>query len=681
MLTTLKELCDTFPKVAQKQSPLDNVAATMFNPDSGMPYIQSKQEPQERYGIPVDQESAKHYNDVVPGFVEFGPNEKYLVNKIMYSPRNLLYIVGGVGVGKTRFVKHLLTEILPSLTIVNAGYQKYGPCPIYYDFLDEGNILPTYDDSNSIKSAFLDSFCDRIEAELLAHRFFDLEKEVGEIWDNLISDSVNSFRKNSALNFIISQLRLEEAERENLEKDYQTAINRRKTIRQKIMSDATRRIAYLGLLVKYVRNHYFDSSPTALLIIVDNVDREPSLVQQQVKLIVKPFANVCGGRTIITARQSTYYQQFDDGSSDPVDAVAYCGPGPLDILKARVDAFLDRYQEYHNFYDPESLPSLANGVRHVSAISFNNDSFQTLFTSLCGRSVRKSLLLAQRLINNSVYDPGRFHNPFHSSTITIGEVLRALVVGTDDIFRTSPNNLIDNLFTVESKPGGSYLLKPRILKLLTTCGKNGLTVTRLVDAISGFGHSIDAICDAVNELLNTQKRLIWSDAVRDGFPSEKDLVKYGPTRLYISTAGQGYVEQLCCNIDYVQEIMLDTLVEARDFGTGWRYDQMEDRFELLRMFTVMLSKVDMEETEYFVSTRGDRVYVEYFGASQLMSQKLLTEVKARVERILNRVEDNSRVHKRKLQIQEFRKKQRELYEDRLLMLKNAGDILFENGQL
>lgn len=679
MLITLKELCSTFPKTAVKQSPLDNVAAQMFNPDSGLRYISSKTDPQERYGIPVDHSSLKHHNEIIPGFAELGPNEKYLINKIVYSPRNLLYVVGGVGVGKTRFIRYLMGEILPCLSSLNDGFKKYGACPIYFDFLDNGTALPTFQDSASIRSAFLDTFCDRIESELITHAFFDLEHEVGTVWDDLINDSVDNYRKSTALNFIISQLRASEADRSYLLKDYEATISKRKVIRKKVMSDSGRRLSYLGLLVKYVRDRYFEANPAALLIIVDNVDREPSLVQQQVKLILKPFANICGGRTIFTARQTTYYQQFDDGASDPVDAVAYCGPGPLDILRTRFDHFLDSYESYSAFYDPDSLLELVAGISHVSSISFGNESFQTLFTSLCGRSVRKSLLLAQRLINNSVYDPGRHSAGYSEPEIGIGHVLRALVVGSDDIFRTTSNNLIDNIFLVGSRPGVSYLLKPRILKLLAVYNNQGLTVKRLVDAINGFGYAIDAICDAVNELLGTQKRLLWSDAVRDGFSDEKDFVTYGPTKLHISTAGQGYIEHLCCNIDYVQEVMLDTPVESDDFGSHWKYDQIEDRFELLQKFIVMLSRVDMDETEYFVSTRGADAYKEYFGVPELLSKKMISEVRNRVERILYAVEDSPRSsNRRRQQIRDFRIRQLAQYDDRLLLLRNAEDVLFLN---
>ena len=119
-------------------------------------------------------------------------------------------------------------------------------------------------------------------------------------------------------------------------------------------------------MLKYIRDHYFNSNPACLLVIVDKVEpvNHPWFGKKS-SCLLKPFARVSCGRTIINVRQSTYYQQFDDGSSDPVDSVPYCGPGPLVVLKAKFDEFLINSNNFSAFYDPERLPRLAEGIRII----------------------------------------------------------------------------------------------------------------------------------------------------------------------------------------------------------------------------------------------------------------------------------------------------------------------------
>jgi hypothetical protein len=675
MLTTLKDLCSTFPKVAIQQSPLDNVASQMFDPHNRQLFIQSVSAPTERYGIGVDQDMLRHHNDVVPDFDKYGPNEQYLINKILYSPSYLLYIIGGIGVGKTRFAHFIMSEILPQIISKNEKAQKFGPCTIYYNFLDEGNALPQHEDSDAIRTSFIDSFCDRVEAELYSHEFFDLDFEVGTIWDELFEEYKDQYNKYLSLSFIISQLRLNEAEHKHLVSDYAGTIQKRKVVRQKIRGDQARRLSYLALLLQYARKHYFDSDPAGLLLIVDNVDREPSLVQQVVKLVVKPFARISGGRTIINARQSTYYQQLlDDGASDPIDVVPYCGPTPIEIIKTRIDDFIRYHDEYASFYNPKHLPQLVEGIKYIKDNHINNETFQNLFSSLCGRSIRRGLLLAQSIIHNSVYDPITIINPktgiLDSLSVRVGDVLRAVLVGTDDIFRTNPSNMIDNIFEVASYPGEGYLLKLRILQLIRCADSHGITITRLIDTISAFGYTISMICDAINELKSENKRLVWSDALRLNFRDEVDLVSHGPTRLYISTTGQGYVDNLASNIAYIQEVMLDTKVEADIFGSGWKYDVLEDRFELILKFLTSLSKIDQDEVLYFVSTTGNEEYSSSFCSTELITKKMFISVKERVERILSSVVEGQHRGERKERFRDFKAKHLGIYEDRVITLQN-----------
>lgn len=677
--TTIKDLCTSFPKTANKQSPLENVATKIFNPNIGAPYIQSSRDPELRYKIPLSIVASSHHNRIVEDFDNYGPNEQFLINKILFTPAHLLLIIGGIGVGKTTFTHFFLGEVLSKTDTQNESIQKYGACSIYFDFLDCGNRIPVSDNSSTIRESFIDALCTRVLAEL-DNRFFDLEDEVGTVWQSLIEEYASSYQKPDAIAYIMTEIRKEEAENKHLAKDYEATIAKRKDIRKKIDGDSDRRLSYVQLLLRYVREEYFQSSRAGLLLFIDNVDREPSLTQAEVLRTLKTFARTSGGRTIMTMRQTTYYQQYDDGLSEPVDIVPYCGPMPLEIVNTRLGNFLKDHQTYSEFYEPALLPNLVKGIRSLKNRYLSNDSFSNLFKCLCGHSVRKGLLLGQRLVDNSVYDPASYRTG-HDTFIGLGDVLRATLVGTEDIFHTSPGNIVNNVFQVGDNYKRAHLIKLRILRQISAAEDEGIRVGRVIEIMTGFNYPRPTICSAINEMKSPSKRLIWSDSVRGEFADEKALNDFRNTRLYMSTAGRSYFESLYSNIDYVQEVMLDTKVHPEHFRKGWKYDRLEDRFTLLLEFLTYLSSREADEVEHFVSNVFcAKDYVAVFKSSELLTKKMYIDIKDRVDKILTAVADGARNNKRREELIEFRTGQLALYENRIIMLENFEYRIFENSK-
>jgi len=673
MQTTLKDLCAEFPAITARQSPLDNLTGEIFRQHHDQPYVQSTSLPDQRYGIYIDHVSSRPHNDIDPDFSEYGPNEQYLLDNIMYSPGNLLYVIGGIGVGKTRFSQFVINEVLPQVASRDEQAVKCDPCRIYYDFLSEYNVLPSDEDSRSVRAAFIDSFCDRVEVELYSQGFFDLDYEVSTIWDSLVEKNVSSSRKHVALSFIIRELRATKTDHLFLAEDYSETIQKRKTIRQKIRGDHERRISYIAFLLRYVKQHYFDKYPTGLMIIIDNLDHESSLVQQEVKLIIKPFARVSGWKTIVNLRQTTYYQQFKDDSSEPISVVPYCGPEPLDIVKSRIDTFLEDHSRFQEYYDPKYLPQFVDGVQNIRDTQLVNEEFKTLFNCICGRNVRRGLCLGQNIINNSVYDPSMIQTKpdgINQELVQIdnGDVLRALFVGTDDIYKSKPGKIIDNIFSLGSYPGEGNLIKLRVLKLLQCAGDGGVSITRMIDIMSGFGYTIPMVCDAVNELMSLRMSLVWSDSVRTKFRDEEDLVNQGSTLLFITTAGKGYIENLYTNINYIQEVMLDTQVEVETFGKGWKFNHLEDRFELLLKFLSLLWKIDQDEVSAFLIMKGTKEYINSFGSTDLLTKQMFIQVNLRIDRILSSEVANQRFGEQKNRLREFKIRQLGNYEDSIISI-------------
>lgn len=664
MPTKLKELCDKFPKVARQMSPLDQVATAVFYTDWSREYVHSIDTPVSRYGIELQRSQSAHYNRYIPDFGSFGPNEQFLINKIFFSPSPLLYVVGGLGVGKTRFVRFFMNEVAPQ--IVHSHGQEFDrcPCPIYLDFLEDAPI--TDEDSDAIKAAFLTSFCDRLEAELLDKQFFTLEEEVGYVWEELIKQYSGHFHKPSALTFILARLRSEDATMHFLQKSYEVVISKRKAIRRVMMEDLARRESYIAMLMKYVQGRYFKAHPGCLTIIIDNVDRETSLTQQQVKMALKPFARASGVRTIINTRQTTYYQAFDDGVSDPYDRVPYCGPDPVIVVLRRLEHFLACPELYTEHYSPELLPKLIAGTEKVRAQLEKESRLHLLMSALCGRSIRISLILAQRLIDNSVYDPAQDHD------FTATEMDRALLVGAADTFISSPHNVVENIFEVSDHPTGSYFIKLRILRALRQAGGEGLRINRLIDLMSWFEYDLQLVCSAINDMKREQKRLLWSDSLKGEFKDETDLVAYGRSRIIISSVGEGYDELVPYTLSYLQEVMLDTAVDSHEFGSGWDYRSLEGRFTLIQKFLRLLHEQDVQEMRKCMSNSNPSEYQKAFGNRQILSTSLIRGIRSHVDTILGAI--NVRSSRR--EFEEFHTQHIQTYDDQLVRAENFQEQIF-----
>jgi hypothetical protein len=350
--------------------------------------------------------------------------------------------------------------------------------------------------------------------------------------------------------------------------------------------------------------------------------------------------------------------------------VAHCGPEPRDILNARLDAFFNNPARFEQFYDPAALSTLTAGVQGLREHFFDHELCRSVFSNLCGRSIRKTLLLAQHLIWNSVYDPWEVGlKGIRDSGIGIGDVLRAILVGTGNTYSWSPSSIIENIFQVQQHPGIANLLKLRILRMLARGGENGVQLNQVYTVLRGFGYNSAVICSALNELTEQPRRLIWSDAVQRRFEGEADLARLGQTRLSLSSVGWGYNNYLFHNIDYIQEIMLDTTV-GDEFGSGWEYHKMEDRFVLVYKFLSYLAGQERRETARFLLSSTADEYIHAFGTSRPSVLDMLRSVRAAVERILDSIVASRGKSPDGVHLRDLRNRQLADYDARITEMEN-----------
>jgi len=402
----------------------------------------------------------EHLDDF-PG--NYGPNERYLINKILFSPYNLICVVGGIGVGKTTFSYYFMDVVMKKLRH-ELPPSSHCPCPIYFNFVDVGAGTLPASDFEKTQVIFSELLCDRIDHEMEVRNYMSRDEEIGQVWEDMLEEDSNKRDKNTALSFIAAQLRTENTGAGRLKTDYQATIEKRAEIRKRVVGDPTYRRFYVAALIKYIKTKYYGNHPHCFIIVVDNIDREPTAVQHGIKMVLKPFARISTAKVIINVRQSTYYQALDDDASEVIDEVPYCGVSPSDIVLSGIRNFIENPDGHARFYPKAALPTLVKGVS-ILGDQMKRDWFSAYFLSFTGRSVRKALTLAQHLIDNSVYDLSEIGRT-DSNSLKQSDVMRALMVGADNTFHWHERGLIDNLFEVHQPNHNGYLVKLRILRML-----------------------------------------------------------------------------------------------------------------------------------------------------------------------------------------------------------------------
>jgi len=308
MLIRLKELCSSLPRTSKLHKSLDSVVTKLFQQIDETDFIHSQSAPQNRYGVPVDEEILHHHNDCLDGFDSCGPNEKYLVNKVFYSECHLLYVVGGIGVGKTTFTRYLMSQLLPKLRHNDPSLASKCPVPIYFDFLNHMAIAVKGKSLEDIQQEFVNTFCTHIEARIVREGYFsDVMDEVDVVWTSILQNPQNY--PSPASSYIVK--RVFEQNAKSLPSDEivrRDVLLRRVLIREEIMKDNNLRWHYVALLLNFIRDTYYSDHRHCFVIIVDNIDRDLDLAQRAVGLALKPFAKNCKVRVVVNVRQTTYYQ-------------------------------------------------------------------------------------------------------------------------------------------------------------------------------------------------------------------------------------------------------------------------------------------------------------------------------------------------------------------------------------
>jgi hypothetical protein len=623
----LRELCRVFPRIEHDINICDTVSESIFTNNSKInPYLYSN-EIEKRYGN--NEKYIEYKNENFKDFSNYGLNEKNIINHIYYSKNNILFLIGGIGIGKSSFInffKSKLSEDKNHLCQENCKHHKDGGIIIYIDFNNEIPESFSSDDSTRIHHDIVERINIELRNAIIECSIFSFEEEITNIWNELITSPSTRILK-KIRNILIEESGIE------IGTNYNYYLDIRKKVYKQITSNVNDFIIYLIEVFRYVTTKHYKTHCS--YIILDNLDICSPVVQNIAKdIIVRYFYN-SNLKLIVTVRQSTYLGLFDTGFAlEAASTIGHKGPDVIKVI------------EYHLNRAIDNASSLLAGIKHTeSAVQYLTDNLKKIknrilddntgtvcmfIKNACGNNIRKALILSRNLISNSVY------NPFSiEANITTGTILRALLVGNNSVYTWSYDQEIDNLFHVDNYQDKAYLTKIRILRALSkTNFPDGFELAKLIDLMVGFGYSLGQIRHALNEMMSETKRLIWSNTLQS-FKSINEFIQAKTSQLFISTAGLGYQSALFKNSYYFQEVTLDITVDSTEFSGSWDYTHIEDRIELIFKVIRIFVEKDIIEMELFLEKYPFSIYRQYWTEPQLITNELASSISASLLEIIN----------------------------------------------
>ncbi|MEI9951910.1 MAG: hypothetical protein WDO74_23735 [Pseudomonadota bacterium] len=613
----LKEILRGLPHPGPRDFAMDGVCTSIFGTKSSNHYLQSSQQPTNRNGISVDPRFVGMRNDRVPDFDKLGPGEQYVINKILSPVPGVIYIVGGIGIGKTKFLKYFEEDVLKKIK----PHGNVTPFLVHIDCEQLADSVYVGDDHEAILAALTLFLKEEILARIRSTRLFSPEVEVTDIWNALqnVNENAAASEKNHAITVLANELdRKSLYPVERYSGSAEQLLAERLKLRGEILNSTAYALSYLGAVLAHMKRTYYVEDPDLLILGLDNLDMHNPLVQQVIRRAILPLELHSRIRIVIAARPRTDAQIFHRlrfAGQVTCDRVPYNGASPRDVLVYRLDNFLAAPASFLSHVASASHQPIIELIGRINRdLRQPSSRLARMVEALSGSSVRKALLFGQRLICNSIYATGE--------SLTTRSLLRALYCSCDQTFEGKEGQIVDNVFQSFQEPAGTALLKLKALRAVQEF--EDISLGDVTQFLENQNFTVRGIRQGLNELVNPHTALLWSDTFSI-MPQDENLNLFRHSKLFISDGGRAYLKELSHSLDYIQEVMVDCVVDHEDLGTGWDYSKTGDRLELIRIFVDWLVREEMAQARHAVASRS-AVTLELLGR-KMMCSSIVSELR------------------------------------------------------
>jgi hypothetical protein len=560
--------------------------------------------------------------DMPEGTKELGEYEVLLTDKLLHPQRPVVVIVGPMGSGKTTVKNYVGLHLVKNR-------QHCGKCQpprqrliAQIDFNEHTGLNDLT--GKELANELFEILCDELLARINHDSPVPELDEFSKFWNyelerlNNHESSSSSFRKiQSLITGDISKAELTQNE-----------INRRKLAMTAVKKDKDLHLDYLLRLWNFVNKIYYCGNRGCAFIILDNLDILNPFVQRKLVEIVHTHTQREGPTFLLLIRPETF-DRLGMGTGI-IDKEFHRGSKPSDIILVRLQEFCDNPDQY---FEPdggltrEQFETIKNFVRGVNQTIRNdhNLSFTKFINDASGISIRSAFLIAQNIFSASIAE-------MNDEALHARDLIRICIRGDEPQLHWQPNSGIEHLFRVSTHETGELLVKPRILCYLGRTDQGRRRINEITNAMTSFGYEENIVLDAMNDMMQ-----IWNQLIRsNGFDHYEDeaLKKYSGDRVLLTDIGKGYINHLIHNIDYLQEVMLDTYVDGDHFPKSISYGYLIDKFRLIRIFLDEIRRTDVAEMQRFLEKLPEDAYFDAFG-HHIISLDIIQAIYLPATRILH----------------------------------------------
>ncbi|MGB8656790.1 MAG: hypothetical protein WCE90_03285 [Candidatus Zixiibacteriota bacterium] len=562
----------------------------------------------------------------IPGLGVF---EAKFVQKLLSPERPVICLEGPIGCGKTTVKNYVALNLVAArphnCTKCGASHKRL---VAQIDF-SQHTSLNQYSEPE-IGQKLAELVCNELEARLRLNSAISREEEFKKFWPK----EIDRYRKGELPSKAFRKIITLGEDVEFLDSPYLSIeeMKKRDGYLKLIKSDPELYLDYLVRLWQYAIGTHYNGKRGCAFILLDNIDHVAPIVQRKLLLFVLGSAMIDGPTFVLFVRPETSARV--GLATNIVDKIPHKGPSVADVVLDRLRRFCE---DPSSFFDPNAslkqeqflviTEFLKRFQREVSQDPYL--VFQTSLSQLCGESIRLGLLTAQRLFSVCAID-------MKDPETSINDVIRSCLRDGERQLRWSSSSVVEHTFRVSIDGRSFTLVKPRILRFMSRQPESPKRLNEIYNILIEFEYDSTLIRNALNDLMQLNRQLIRSDGF-DFYYENNVLDNYGGHTVILTAIGKAYSEHLLQNIDYIQEVMLDTYVHGDQYPTSIEYGYLREKFKLLRKFLDQLRLIDIYETKNFIKKMSVPGYFENFG-KHLVSLDIIKGIYYSAIRILKATE-------------------------------------------
>ena len=519
--------------------------------------------------------------DVGPGCVDPSSFQKDIWKAARSGKGQLLLVLGGIGCGKTTFIKRYLRTVAPD-------YSRSQVVFFYVDFLKY----------SPLSSEAVDQFFYSQLRDILRDSYSDLELEKRNFIKRAYEEDIEF---------------LDETTFRGLTGDaYERALS------EQLAKWQSNTVEYVPKILARTQKH-----GRSVVVFVDNVDQLPVALQADIFQLTQSVTRRIASTTVLSMREESYFtgtlqrkfsaysnQKFHIASPSFRALINHRIEFAENVLSDEATASV-RYFGGSIRLDYLDLRDFLSIVRR--SVLQSNGRISNLIESVCFGNMRMALEMFKSFLVSGATDVNKMLTIYHregSYFVAYHEFLKSVMLCDHQFYREEISPII-NLFDVTSAARASHFTAMRILRYL--CNLRSFTTpegpgyTRLQSLLDRFESTFDNVPDVIA----TAERLLRRQLIECDTRSTETLSNAMHVR--VTSAGWFYLRDLSNKFPYLDLVMQDTpifdaetaeilhqSVRAVDNTNDRDFDKVQrisERFRRVECFLDYLGKEECAEID------------------------------------------------------------------------------------